>query len=123
MSRRPVANDSSTAEQSTVSPISFEEAMVEVEGIVQEMDGEDVPLEQLMEKFSRGKKLLNFCQSRIDEAQQRVELISSGQDGAELQPFTTGSDSVQGSTKTASGKSTSNSLPPANDQDDDIRLK
>ena len=123
MSRRPVANDSSTAEQSTVSPISFEEAMVELEGIVQEMDGEDVPLEQLMEKFSRGKKLLNFCQSRIDEAQQRVELISAGQDGAELQPFTAGNDPAQGSNKTAPGKSSSNSLPPANDQDDDIRLK
>ena len=123
MSRRPVANDPSAAEQSAVSSISFEEAMAELEGIVQEMDGEDVPLEHLMEKFSRGKKLLNFCQNRIDEAQQRVELISAGQDGAELQPFTAGNDSASNITKAASGKSQNNSLPPANDQDDDIRLK
>lgn len=123
MSRRPAANDPSAAEQSTVSSISFEEAMVELEGIVQEMDGEDVPLEQLMEKFSRGKKLLNFCQNRIDEAQQRVELISAGQDGAELQPFTAGNDSTSSTSKAATGKSPNNTLPPANDQDDDIRLK
>lgn len=92
--------------------------MRELESIVQEMDGDDVPLETLLDQFSRGKKLLTFCQTRIDEAQQRVELISAGQDGTLIQPFSP----TDSPTSTPGRPSKAASLSPA-ELDDDIRLQ
>lgn len=92
--------------------------MSELESIVQEMDGDEVPLETLLDKFSRGKKLLTFCQTRIDEAQQRVELISAGQDGTLIQPFSP----TDSPTSNPGRPSKASSLTPTADLDDDIRL-
>ena len=62
--------------------------MTELESLVQEMDEAQIPLETLLEKFTRGKTLLNFCQSRLDQAQQCVEMVSAQADGsATTQPF------------------------------------
>ena len=70
--------------------LNFEAAMLELADLVHEMDEAQIPLETLLEKYARGKSLLSFCQTRLDEAQQRIDLISSQPDGsAALQPFTT----------------------------------
>ena len=57
--------------------LSFEDAMDEVEGIVEELEGDDVPLEKLLEKYERGTALIQVCQERIAAAQARVVIIAS----------------------------------------------
>lgn len=63
--------------------------MSELETVVREMENDQIPLASLLENYARGKQLLVYCQTKIDEAQQRVELIAAGAEGAILHPFTT----------------------------------
>lgn len=60
--------------------------MEEVEGIVEALESDDVPLEKLLEKYERGTALIQVCQARISAAEERVEVIAkraSGERGAE----------------------------------------
>jgi exodeoxyribonuclease VII small subunit len=71
------------------SPSSFEQAMEELESILHDMDNERLPLEEMIEKYDRGTKLLQVCQSRLQAAQQKVELINAARNGqtASLSPL------------------------------------
>ncbi|MGB1129613.1 MAG: exodeoxyribonuclease VII small subunit, partial [Haloferula sp.] len=42
---------------------TFEEAITQLEEIVSNMEEEELPLEQLVDQFEQGTKLLNRCQS------------------------------------------------------------
>jgi exodeoxyribonuclease VII small subunit len=97
-------------------PSSFEDAMGELESIVHGMDDQKVPLDALLEYYSRGRQLITFCQERIDEAQQRVDLITSGAT-AQLTPFSP----PDVSTPNRPAKSAART-PAAEPLDDDIRL-
>lgn len=63
--------------------------MSELESVVREMENDQIPLASLLENYARGKQLLVYCQTKINEAQQRVELIAAGAEGANLHPSTT----------------------------------
>ena len=54
------------------------------------MESERMPLDQLVERYERGNRLLKTCQTRLDEAEQRIEIIAKGKDGQKgitLEPF------------------------------------
>lgn len=67
--------------------ISFEEAIQSLEQIVKDMEAERLPLDQLVRRYEEGSRLLRTCEQRIREAEQRIELIASGEAGPELKPF------------------------------------
>lgn len=85
MSRRSAA----APDESAPPPApNFESAMTELESLVQDMDEAQIPLEALLEKYAQGKSLLSYCQKRLDEAQQRIDIISTQPDGsAALHPL------------------------------------
>ncbi len=68
-------------------PIPFEQAIAELEAIVKDMESERMPLDQLVERYERGNRLLKTCQTRIQEAEQRIEMIATGKNQKTLQPF------------------------------------
>ena len=41
----------------------------------------DAPLEQAMGLFEEGAKLLRECTKQLDEAEQKVNLLTAGKDG------------------------------------------
>lgn len=53
----------------------FEAALAELETIVREMEGEQVPLDKLIENYERGSALYRRCQERLDAAEGRIETI------------------------------------------------
>ena len=55
----------------------FEEAMERVEAIVEAMESDSLPLEEMLIQYEEGARLLTQCQNRIDAAQKRVEVIAS----------------------------------------------
>ena len=55
--------------------MSFEEAINELEKIVEELEGSDVSLDDAVNAFERGAKLMNLCQVRLNEARMKVEKI------------------------------------------------
>lgn len=65
--------------------------MESLDAIVASLEGERLPLEEMVASYERGMKLLRVCRSRIETARQRVELISAdfeGRSKASLSEFT-----------------------------------
>src|SRR5215218_1806291 len=61
--------------------LSFEDAMESLDAIVASLEGERLPLEDMVASYERGMKLLRVCRSRIETARQRVELITADLEG------------------------------------------
>ena len=72
--------------QPTESP-SFEDALAQLESIVEAMEAGDVPLADLLAKFEDGNKLLKVCESRLKEAEMKIELLKKQKDGIAFVPF------------------------------------
>ena len=65
--------------------LSFEEAMAELEDIVEAMEGEQLPLEELVARYEAGSALLKHCGSVLNAAKKRIELITLA-DRGETEP-------------------------------------
>lgn len=59
-------------------PRSFEAALAEIENIVAAMEAGQLPLEQSLTAYKRGAELLQYCQARLQEAQQQVKILEAG---------------------------------------------
>ncbi|MDP3073419.1 MAG: exodeoxyribonuclease VII small subunit [Opitutaceae bacterium] len=63
--------------------LSFETALEKLEGIVESMEAGDVPLADLLAKFEEGTKLLKVCETRLKDAELKIEVLKK-QKGGEL---------------------------------------
>ena len=61
--------------------LNFEGSMARLEEIVSLLERGDAPLEQAMGLFEEGAKLLRECTKQLDEAEQKVNLLTAGKDG------------------------------------------
>jgi exodeoxyribonuclease VII small subunit len=66
---------------------SFEDGLGELEAVVKELEGGDLPLEQALEKFEKGVALSEACRKQLDEAEQKVEILLKKNDRVEPHPF------------------------------------
>lgn len=62
-------------------PKSFEESIEELEKLVDELEGGEVPLDQTLEKFERGMKLVQFCHGKLNDAEAKLKLLTKDKDG------------------------------------------
>ena len=67
--------------------IDLEKSLSELEGIVEELESGDLPLEKAMQKFEQGIKLTRGCQSALKDAEQKVEVLMKSAGAESLQPF------------------------------------
>lgn len=51
---------------------TFDEAMKDLEQIVQKLEQGDVPLEEALDKFQEGIKLSRYCRGIVEEAEKTV---------------------------------------------------
>lgn len=58
-------------------PESFEAALTELESIVVKMETGQMPLEGSLSAHKRGTELLQYCQSKLQDAQQQVRLLET----------------------------------------------
>ena len=61
--------------------ISFEDALRELEAIVESLEHGDVSLDNAIAAFERGTALKAYCQARLEEARMKVEQIRVPADG------------------------------------------
>ena len=61
---------------------SFESSLEELERIVQQLEGGDLPLDRSLQLFEQGVRLSRECQKRLDEAERKIEILLKGSDGA-----------------------------------------
>ena len=64
-----------------IATMSFEDALRELEHIVQKLEGGDVPLDDSIRIYERGAALKAHCEARLREAELKVEKIVLGADG------------------------------------------
>ncbi|WP_411828183.1 exodeoxyribonuclease VII small subunit [Luteolibacter sp. AS25] len=62
--------------KSVKSALTFEQALSGLSEIVNEMEGEQLPLEDLVKQYEAGTKLLKQCESVLAAAQKKIELIT-----------------------------------------------
>jgi exodeoxyribonuclease VII small subunit len=78
------------------SETTFESALERLEQIVEEMEGDKLPLEELLGRYEEGTRLVKICQERLSSAEKRIELITKNAAGsAELAPFDPSSAPVE----------------------------
>ncbi len=54
----------------------FEAAIAELESIVKKLEEGDLTLESSLQLYERGVQLSRFCHARLEEAEQRIELLN-----------------------------------------------
>ena len=65
-----------------IAAMSFEDALAELEGIVRRLEGGQVKLDEAIKSYERGAQLKRHCEQKLNEAQQRVDRIVIGPEGA-----------------------------------------
>ena len=65
-----------------IAAMSFEDALAELEGIVRRLESGQVKLDDAIQSYERGAQLKRHCETKLNEAQQRVDRIVIGADGA-----------------------------------------
>ena len=70
----------------------LEKSLEELEALVSRMESGDLPLEQALKEFESGVKLTRQCQSALQEAEQKVEILLRKTEQAEPVPFTPSAD-------------------------------
>ena len=72
---------------------TFEEALGQLETVVARLEGGDLPLEEALRAFEEGIRLARMCAARLEDAEQRVRLLTRAPDGTEAElPFAVGTE-------------------------------
>jgi len=68
--------------------LSFEAALTRLETIVDSMEQGEVPLAELLAKYEEGSKLLKVCESRLKDAELKIEKLKKQKyGGTAFEPF------------------------------------
>lgn len=64
-----------------IAKLNFEEALAELEDIVQRLEAGDVSLEDSIEIYTRGALLKRHCEAKLRAAEEKIEKVVLGPDG------------------------------------------
>ena len=82
MSKPAKANDAAKGH------LPFEEALKKLEGVVEAMESDDLPLETLLARYEEGTKLVKICQEKLAEAELKIQQLEKNAAGEiKLKPF------------------------------------
>ncbi|MFZ1073547.1 MAG: exodeoxyribonuclease VII small subunit [Verrucomicrobiia bacterium] len=84
-------NPSKSAGQSPARNLPFEEALKKLEGLVEAMETDDLPLETLVAKYEEGTRLVKICQDKLAEAELKIQQLEKNAAGdLKLKPLSPG---------------------------------
>jgi exodeoxyribonuclease VII small subunit len=73
----------------------FESNLKLLEEIVVQLEGGELTLDQALELFEEGVKISRYCNTKLEEAERRVETLIKGADGSIVEaPFTVEGDNT-----------------------------
>ncbi|WP_132304526.1 MULTISPECIES: exodeoxyribonuclease VII small subunit [unclassified Paenibacillus] len=67
--------------------LSFEEAMEQLERIVERLESGDVPLETAIELFQEGMKLSQLCGGKLEQVERKIEVLIETEQGFQKKAF------------------------------------
>ena len=59
--------------------IRYEDALAELERLVQSMEAGQMPLDQLLDNYRRGAELLGQCRAQLQAVEDQVKVLEDGQ--------------------------------------------
>lgn len=68
--------------QTKIEDLSFEQALGELEGIVQNLESGQTNLEDSIASYERGTRLKQHCEAKLKEAKAKIEKINVAPDGS-----------------------------------------
>lgn len=63
--------------------MSFEDALAQIESIIERIEAGDVGLEASLAEYERGVGLINHCRAKLDRARRQVEDLTRRLDSAD----------------------------------------
>jgi exodeoxyribonuclease VII small subunit len=67
---------------------TFETAVEQLEAIVEAMEGDKLPLSDLLVRYEEGTRLVKFCQEQLAAAERKIEIITRNAKGEpQVEPF------------------------------------
>ena len=67
--------------------LPFEACLDELEKVVKQLEGGDLPLERSLELFEKGMQLSETCRKQLEEAETRVEMLIRKEGRMQAEPF------------------------------------
>jgi exodeoxyribonuclease VII small subunit len=61
--------------------LSFEEAMIRLEEIVDSLESGDFSLEESLKLYEEGVKLASKCANELEVAKRKIQILQQGKDG------------------------------------------
>ncbi len=68
------------SEDLSIDKLSFEEALARLSELVEKLESGRMPLEESVAAFETGVKLSRRCESLLDQAEQRLQVLNSDGD-------------------------------------------
>jgi len=59
----------------------FEVALEELEGVVEQLETGELPLEESLAAFEKGVGLVNYCNQKLTEVEKKVEMLVKDKEG------------------------------------------
>jgi exodeoxyribonuclease VII small subunit len=59
----------------------FESALEELEGVIEQLESGDLSLEDSLAAFEKGVGLVKYCNQKLSEVEQKVELLIKDKEG------------------------------------------
>ena len=69
------------ADDQAAESLKFEQALERLEKIVAEMESAELPLDDVVNKFEDGTRLVRFCAQKLEEAEKKIEVLARKKDG------------------------------------------
>ena len=60
---------------------TFEDAITELEKVVNELENEDLTLDESVKKFQNGMELSTYCNKLLDDAEKKISVLIEKSDG------------------------------------------
>ena len=59
-------------------PASYEQALSELDRLVEQMEQGQMPLDRLLDDYKRGAELLAYCRGKLEAVEAQVKLLEEG---------------------------------------------
>ena len=68
-------------ETEDLNPKDFEDALTKLESIVKQLEEGQLSLERSLERYEQGVRLARFCSGKLEEAEKRIEVLQTSENG------------------------------------------
>ncbi len=73
------------SEPDTTEKLNFEQALEQLEKIVESLESGDTPLAELVDRYEQGTRLIAHCRSKLNDAEIRIQKISETKEGVTVE--------------------------------------